>query len=72
MFRLLRRFLCRQHERAWPHYQQTFIDTDAKVVFAKLYDRKTPITAAEILNDPVLPFFEEQGIALCRVLTSRH
>jgi hypothetical protein len=53
-------------------YQQTFIDTDAKVVFAKLYDRKTPITAAEILNDPVLPFFEEQGIALCRLLTSRH
>ncbi len=52
--------------------QQTFFDTDAKVVFAKLYDRKTPITAAEILNDRVLPFFEAQGIALCRVLTSRH
>ena len=32
-------------------YQQTFIDTYTKVVFAKLYDRKTPITAAEILND---------------------
>src|SRR3954471_2122803 len=31
-------------------YQQTFIDTYAKVAFAKLYDRKTPITAAEILN----------------------
>jgi hypothetical protein len=28
-------------------YQQTFIDTYAKVAFAKLYDRKTPITAAE-------------------------
>ena len=26
-------------------YQQTFIDTYAKVAFAKLYDRKTPITA---------------------------
>jgi transposase InsO family protein len=52
-------------------YQQTFIDTYAKVVFAKLYDRKTPITAAEILNDRVLPFFEEHGIALCRVLTDR-
>jgi hypothetical protein len=24
-------------------YQQTFIDTYAKVAFAKLYDRKTPI-----------------------------
>ena len=29
-------------------YQQTFIDTYAKVGFAKLYDRKTPITAADI------------------------
>ena len=52
-------------------YQQTFIDTYSKVAFAKLYDRKTPITAAEILNDRVLPFFEEHGIALTRVLTDR-
>ena len=42
-------------------YQQTFIDTYAKVGFAKLYDRKTPITAADLLNDRVLPFFEEHG-----------
>jgi transposase InsO family protein len=52
-------------------YQQTFIDTYAKVAFAKLYDRKTPITAAEVLNDKVLPFFEERGVALARVLTDR-
>jgi hypothetical protein len=54
--------------------QDTFyvgIDTYTKVVFAKLYDRKTPISAAEILNDRVLPFFEEHGIVLCRVLTDR-
>ena len=38
-------------------YQQTVIDTYAKVAFAKLYDRKTPITAAEILNDRVVPFY---------------
>src|SRR3989442_920323 len=37
-------------------YQQTFIDTYTKVSFAKLYDRKTPITAADLLNDRVLPF----------------
>jgi hypothetical protein len=37
-------------------YQQTFIDTYAKIGFAKLYDRKTPITAADLLNDRVLPF----------------
>ena len=46
-------------------YQQTFVDTYAKVAFAKLYDRKTPITAADLLNDRVLPFFEEHGITLC-------
>ncbi len=42
-------------------YQQTFIDTYAKIGFAKLYDRKTPITAADLLNDRVLPFYEENG-----------
>src|SRR3974377_2318522 len=52
-------------------YQQTFIDTYAKVGFAKLYDRKTPITAAEILNDRVVPFYDEHGIRLSRVLTDR-
>jgi hypothetical protein len=52
-------------------YQQTFIDTYAKVAFAKLYDRKTPITAAEILNDRVVPFYDEHGIRLSRVLTDR-
>ena len=52
-------------------YQQTFIDTYSKVAFAKLYDRKTPITAADLLNDRVVPFFSEYGIGLLRVLTDR-
>jgi transposase InsO family protein len=52
-------------------YQQTFIDTYAKVGFAKLYDRKTPITAADLLNDRVLPFYEENGVAQQRILTHR-
>ena len=52
-------------------YQQTVIDTYAKVAFAKLYDRKTPITAAEILNDRVVPFYDEHDIAVSRVLTDR-
>jgi transposase InsO family protein len=52
-------------------YQQTFVDTYSKVTFAKLYDRKTPITAADLLNDRVLPFFEEEGVELLRVLTDR-
>lgn len=52
-------------------YQQTFIDTYSKVGVAKLYDRKTPVTAAELLNDRVLPFFEQHEIPLNRVLTDR-
>ena len=52
-------------------YQQTFVDTYAKVAFAKLYDRKTPITAADLLNDRVLPFYDEHDIRLSRVLTDR-
>jgi len=52
-------------------YQQTFIDTYAKVAFAKLYDRKTPLTAADLLNDRVLPFYDEHEVALLRALTDR-
>ena len=47
-------------------YQQTFIDTYAKVGFAKLYDRKTPLTAADLLNDRVIPFYDEHGVVLRR------
>ena len=52
-------------------YQQTFIDTYAKVGFAKLYTTKTPISAADLLNDRVLPFFEEHQLPLLRILTDR-
>lgn len=52
-------------------YQQTFIDTYSKVGFAKLYTTKTPITSADTLNDKVLPFFDEHGIDLMRILTDR-
>jgi transposase InsO family protein len=52
-------------------YQQTFIDTYTKVAFAKLYDRKNALVAADILNDQVLPFFEQEGVRLLRVLTDR-
>lgn len=52
-------------------YQQTFIDTYSKVAFAKLYDRKNALVAADMLNDRVLPFYEEEGVPLLRVLTDR-
>ncbi len=50
-------------------YQQTYIDT--KVVFCKLYDRKNALVAADLLNDRVLPFYEEQDVKLLRILTDR-
>ena len=52
-------------------YQQTYIDTYAKVAQAKLYTTKTPITAADMLNDKVLPFYEENDLPVLRILTDR-
>ena len=52
-------------------YQQTFVDTYSKVAFAKLYTTKKPITAADLLNDRVLPFFDEQQLPLLQILTDR-
>jgi transposase InsO family protein len=52
-------------------YQQTFVDTYSKVAFAKLYTTKTPITAADLLNDRVLPFFERHELPMLRILTDR-
>lgn len=51
--------------------QQTFIDTYCKTALVKLYDRKHAITAADMINDRVLPFYEEHGIPLLRILTDR-
>jgi transposase InsO family protein len=52
-------------------YQQTFIDTYSKVASVKLYDRKNALVAADMLNDRVVPFFEEQEVPLLRILTDR-
>lgn len=52
-------------------YQQTFVDTYSRIAFAKLYLQKHAITAADLLNDRVIPFFDEQGLPLLRILTDR-
>lgn len=52
-------------------YQQTFVDPYSKVAFAKLYDRQTSLTAADLLNDQGIPFFEEHEVPLSRILTDR-
>lgn len=52
-------------------YQQTFVDTYARVAICKLYAEKTAITVADLLNDRVIPFFAEHKIGLLRILTDR-
>lgn len=52
-------------------YQQTVIDTYSKIGFAKLYDRKNALVAADMLNDRVVPFFEQHDLKLMRMLTDR-
>lgn len=52
-------------------YQQTYIDTYSKTVQAKLYDRKNALVAADLLNDRVIPFYEQHDIRLLRILTDR-
>jgi len=50
-------------------YMQTVIDAYCSHVFAKLYLSKAPITAADILNDRVLPFYEDHGVTIEHLLT---
>ena len=50
-------------------YQQTALDTHSNVGFAKIYTERTSLTAADFLNDRVLPFFDEQAVRILRVLT---
>lgn len=52
-------------------YQQTVMDTYSSVGFAKLYTAKVPVTAADILNDRVLPFFESHNLIAHRIMTDR-
>ena len=50
-------------------YQQTGIDTHSNVGFAKIYPDRTALAAADFLNDRVLPFFDEHGIRVLRILS---
>ena len=52
-------------------YQQTYVDTYSKVALAKLYTTKTSITAADLLNDRMRPFHEENNLPVLRIMTDR-
>lgn len=52
-------------------YQQTYVDTYTRVARVKLYTQRNSLVAADALNDRVLPFYEEQGVKVQRILTDR-
>jgi transposase InsO family protein len=83
---LLRRaghVLCWQHERGRPHLptdlHRHLFESDVCQTGACPWarqsrdprDRKTPVTAADLLNDRVVAFFDEKEVKLSRVLTDR-
>lgn len=52
-------------------YQQTFVDTYSKVTQCKLYNSKSALAAADLLNDRVIPFFQQYSVDILRMLTDR-
>ena len=50
-------------------YQQTAIDANSSHVFTKLYLSEVPMTAVDVLNDRVLPFYEEHGVETEHLVT---
>lgn len=50
-------------------YLQAVVDTYGSYAFGKLYTSKLPETAADVLYDRVLPFYEAHGLKVEHVLT---
>jgi len=50
-------------------YLQNVVDTYGSYAFGKLYTSKLPETAADVLYDRVLPFYEAHGLTVEHVLT---
>ena len=50
-------------------YIQTVLDCFSRYVWARLYALKMQVTAVQILNNDVLPFFEEDGVKIWTILS---
>jgi len=50
-------------------YLQTVIDCHSRFAFGHLYTSKVPVTAVHVLNEKVLPFFEEHDCPIVTILT---
>jgi transposase InsO family protein len=50
-------------------YVQVVVDVFCSLAFAKVYTAKMPVTAADLLYDRVLPFYEALGVTVGAILT---
>lgn len=50
-------------------YVQVIVDVFCSLAFAKIYTAKMPVTAADLLYDRVLPFYEALGVTVGAILT---
>ena len=50
-------------------YLQSVIDCYSRYAFGRLYTSKLPITAVHVLNEDVLPFFEQHEIQITTILS---
>jgi transposase InsO family protein len=50
-------------------YVQVVVDVFCSLAFAKVYTAKMPVTAADLLYDRVLPFYEALGVKVGAILT---
>ena len=70
--RRILRSTSRQHEGVGRIYQQTFIDTYAKVASSpSSMIARRPSPRLISVNDRVVPFYDAREVRLCRVLTDR-
>ena len=52
-------------------YGQVFLDSYSRLADVQLYQEKTSLRSAEILNDKVLPWYQKHGVPILRILTDR-
>jgi transposase InsO family protein len=50
-------------------YLQAVLDCFSRYVWGRLYTSKLPLTAVQVMNNDVLPFFDEHGIGIQTVLS---
>jgi transposase InsO family protein len=50
-------------------YLQSVIDCHSRYAWGRLYTSKLPLTAVHVLNEDVLPFFEQHGVPIKTILS---